>query len=380
MILSTPTIKKTKDGVVYEVRITDSAYPDRIWYQVKERFGDFLSDTLDAALAALIIPAMHKGEDIILKGKVAESLLFHINNDVQTIYGVFHPHLKKITVHADEVYSEARQTANVATGFSGGVDTFYTMANHYYAENISPGFKITHLLYNNVGSHGGGGEGLCAERYHRLKLLPRRLDIPFIVVNTNLSGFYKYYSFIQTHTPRDASVGLVLQNGLGKYLYSSSINYHHLNIAPGKAITFSDSIILPKLSSPAIQLMSAGSATSRVEKIMQVADVPDSWEFLDVCVDEKNERNCSQCLKCMKTQLTLEIIGKLDRYNRVFDNKVYQKERTRFITSIHRSPSIHLNEILNLARERNYPLPFLKTKLYSLFRVYGILRRLSLGK
>ncbi len=380
MILSSPQIKKTKDGVVYEVHISDSSYPDRIWYQVKDRFGDFLSDTLDAALVALIIPAMHRKEDIILRGKVAESLLFHINNDVQAIYSIFHPHLIKITVHADHVYNQATQTANVATGFSGGVDSFHTLENHYYAENISPGFKITHLLYNNVGSHGGGGEGLCAERYHRLKILPRRLGIPFIVVNTNLNEFYKDYSFIQSHTPRDASVGLALQNGLGKYLYSSSINYHHLTIAPGKVITFSDSIILPKLSTPAMQLMSAGSAVSRVEKIIQVAELPDSREFLDVCIDETNKSNCSYCLKCMKTQLTLEVIGKLDRYNKVFDNKVYQKERTRFITSIHRSKSIHLNEILELARKNNHPLPILKTKIFSYLRVYGILKRLSLKK
>ena len=320
---------------------------------------------------------MHYGEDIIIKGKVSENLLFHINNDFQAIYGIFHPHLKKVTVHADTTYNKSVISENVATGFSGGIDSFYTLGDHYYHENVPAGFRVTHLLYNNVGSHGGGGERLCAQKYQRLKNLAIKLGLPFIAVNSNLQEFYKDFSFIQTHTPRDASVGLLLQKGIGKYLYSSSVNYQHLNISPKKPVTFSDSIILPKLSTSSIQLISTGSATSRVEKTIHVSDIPDSWEYLDVCIDEENEVNCSHCSKCLKTQLTMEIAGTLERFSRVFDYQVYKKARDRFITSLYRSKSIHHKEILNLAREKKYHLP-LKTKLFSILRIYGLKKWLSI--
>ncbi|MFO7977780.1 MAG: hypothetical protein R6U64_03905, partial [Bacteroidales bacterium] len=328
-----------------------------------------------APLVAMLFPAMTYGEDIIVEGSVSENLLFNINNDIQTIYSIFLPHLKRIRIHADQVYNHSHQTDNVASGFSGGIDSFYTLSQHFYSREVSPGFRITHLLYNNVGSHGQAGEALWRKRYHRLKRLPDKYGIPFIGVNSNLEMFYQDYSFLQSHTPRDASVALLLQNGLGKYLYSSSINYHHLQINSRKPITYSDSIILPKLSTSSVQLISVGSDSSRVNKTQAVADIPDAQELLDVCIDETNEENCSQCFKCMKTQLALDVGGKLDQFNKVFNPEVYKKKRIEFITSIHRSQSIHLHEILDLAKEKEYHVPY-RTRFYSVFRAYGIRKRI----
>ncbi len=381
MIIKKPAIKIHQDKILYEVAVTTEApFPNKLWYQIDIGFGDFISETSDAPLLALLIPAMTYGEDIIVEGSVSENLLFNLNNDVQVIYSIFHPHLKKINIHAQRVYSHSYPSGNVASGFSGGIDSFYTLSQHFYPQEVSPGFRITHLLYNNVGSHGRAGEALWKKRFKRLKKLPDKYGIPFIGVNSNLSQFYRDYSFIQSHTPRDASVALLLQNGLGKYLYSSSINYHHLQLNPHKPITFSDSIILPRVSTSSIQLISAGSGLSRVNKTLAVADIPDVREFLDVCIDEVNEENCSQCFKCMKTQLTLDVAGKLEAFNKVFNPETYRSKRIEFITGIHRSKLIHLNEILDLAREKGYHIPF-RTRLYSLLRVYGIRKKIrALGK
>ena len=225
MVISKPEIQKTSDGLIYQVRISDSALPEKLWYKVNNKYGDFVSGLSDAALAGLFIPAMQQGENITLEGDVSEELLFHINHDVQSIYGIYLPWLKKIRVEASPENEKTTPSSNVATGFSGGIDSFYTLSEHHYPEKVSQGFRLTHLLYNNVGSHGDGQIRLCRERYFRLKKLTKKLGLPFIVVDSNLDEFYKGFTFLQTHTPRDASVGLLLQNGLGKYLYSSSINY-----------------------------------------------------------------------------------------------------------------------------------------------------------
>lgn len=373
MHITRPELTETREGITYQVKLTATDYPGKLWYEVRGPYQDFVSGTSDAALAALLIPAMQRGEDIYLEGEVCSSLLFEANNDLQALFRIFHPKLKPIRIQAEGVYNHSQMAENVATGFSGGIDSFFTLSEHFYREDVAPEYRITHLLYNNVGSHGGGGQRLWAERYQRLKRLPEKLGLPFIAVNSNQQEFYPTFSFIQTHTPRDASVGLLLQKGIGKYLYSSSINYPHLKLSPQKAITFSDSIILPKLSTSSIRLMSAGSSTSRVDKTRRVAEVADSYEFLDVCIDESNEKNCSRCLKCMKTQLTLDVAGKLDKYGKVFNREIYQANRIRFISSIHRSPSIHLHEILDFAKTRNYPIPR-RTWFYSWFRIYGLLR------
>jgi hypothetical protein len=378
MILQLPELEKTSEGVIHQVKITSgpAKLPEKLFYQVSGDFSDFVSDTQDAAVAALLIPAMHYGDDIIVKGKISESLLFNVNNDLQSIYRIFHPHLRKIRIYADNVYNHSPQRENVATGFSGGVDSFHTLLHHYYSDNVSPGYKITHLLYNNVGSHGKAGERLWLMRYKRLKALPEKYSIPFIGVNSNLEEYYSNYNFLQTHTPRDASVGLLLQNGIGKYLYSSSINYPHLNMNPGKPITFADSIVLPRFSTTSLSLLSVGSGSSRVNKVSEIAEIPDSWELLDVCTDETDEANCSKCFKCMKTQFALDVAGKLENYSKVFDLQTYYSKRLEFISSIHRSRLIHLNEILSLAKEKNYKIP-MRSYLYAYFRVYGIIRRVE---
>ena len=379
MIISRPEIKKTPDGLIYQVRIRDSSLPDKLWYKVNNQYADFVSEASDAALAGLFIPAMQQGENIFVEGNVSEDLLFHINNDVQSIYGIYLPWLKKIRVEAVSLHREVAGSSNVAAGFSGGIDSFYTLATHFYEKDVLPGYRLTHLLYNNVGSHGGGRDRLCRQRYFRLKKLTKKLDLPFVVVDSNLDDFYKGFTFLQTHTPRDASVGLLLQNGLGKFLYSSSINYPHLDITPNRPITFSDSIILPKLSNQNLQLISVGGAVSRVRKAARVAEIEDSYEFLDVCVDETNEKNCSQCGKCLKTLLTLEAAGKLEKYQNVFDLETYRRVCNRFITSLYRSKSIHHQEIMAFAKEKGLDIPF-KTRLYSIFRIYGLMRRLPFVK
>jgi len=83
MVISKPEIQKTSDGLIYQVRISDSVLPEKLWYKVNNKYGDFVSGLSDAALAGLFIPAMQQGENITLEGDVSEELLFHINHDLQ---------------------------------------------------------------------------------------------------------------------------------------------------------------------------------------------------------------------------------------------------------------------------------------------------------
>lgn len=371
MILSAPIIKKNDSKVTYSVQVSKSKLPDLLWFEVDEKFGDYVSSSLDAALVALIIPAMYNGEDIVLKGKVSEDLVFQLNHDLQTVLLLFLPKLRRIQIYPEGFYDLVSDSSNVATGFSGGVDTFYTMAEHFYSNTVSEGYKVNHFFYNNVGAHGIAGQRLWLQKFHHLKKLPEKLNVPIIGVNSNLQDFFPNFRFIDTHTLRDASVGLLLQNGIGKYLYSSSIHFDHLQIGPEKVITFGDSVILPKLSTKSIKLMSVGSSISRMNKVIRVSKIPDSRNYLDVCVDEENELNCSRCIKCMKTQFAFDIIGQLRHYDNVFNNEIYLKNRFRFITLLHRSKSFHFSELLEYARKYNYPIPF-KTKIASHLRYYAI--------
>jgi hypothetical protein len=64
------------NDVEYRVAVEWSRGTDTLWYRVEKRFADILTTSADAALVALLVPAMAAGEAIYLAGPVSKRL-FH---------------------------------------------------------------------------------------------------------------------------------------------------------------------------------------------------------------------------------------------------------------------------------------------------------------
>jgi hypothetical protein len=114
------------------------------------------------------------------------------------------------------------------------------------------------------------------------------------MVNSNVDAFYgKGLGNQQTHTLRNASVALLLQGGIGRYLYASSYNFKNVFVGATYSMAYSDTIALPLLSTEVLDAISVGSEYTRIEKTLRVAEIPDSYGTLDVCVSPKKAGNCS---------------------------------------------------------------------------------------
>jgi len=364
MTIGVPDISERDDCTIYQVRVQSGGGNRNLWLGVPSRFGAMLSDSCDAPLAALLMPAMAAGEDIRVAGAISEQLLYSFSGRYQTLLRQVMPALRPITIHAAHRISHQERDAGVATGFSGGVDSFSALFDHWFRP-VPRRFRLTHLLYHNVGSHSGGGEALFRERYARLAPTAARLGLPFISVNSNLGDFYPPgLGFQQTHTPRNAAAALVLQRGLSRYYYASTYAYRDVFVGPSYDMAYSDPVAVPMLSTEAMQAVSVGGEHRRVEKILEVADIPESWNVLDVCVWAREAGNCSRCWKCLRTLLTLEIGGVLDRYAGVFDLDQYRRVRPRYMGEVLRSRNPLLREIVDLARERRFEFP-LAGRLFS---------------
>ena len=255
---------------------------------------------------------------------------------------------------------QASCSHGVATGLSGGIDSFSVLADHHYAADLPRVERLTHLLYNNVGSHGRHGDGLFLKRLARLRPTAERIGLPLVTVNSNLDDFFgAHLAFQPTITPRNAAVAHLLQRGIGTALIASSYPYRWVKVARAGDSSYADPIILPILSTGALTLNAVGSEYRRVEKIAQAAELADSWDCLDVCVLSTDGTNCSRCWKCVRTMLTLEILGKLERYEAVFDMDVYRQcSRDPYIADVMtnwREPVTR--EVVVLARERGFPVP-----------------------
>ncbi len=351
---------KKNQNHIYEVNVSFLNNTQELWYSVDKKYANLVSDTLDAPLVALLLPAMKAGEDIYIDGTVSKRLYYNLSNSLQTILTSVIPNLKKVSIYPSTMQDNKHLAPGVATGFSAGIDSFSVLGDHHYQEQPE-GFQLTHLLYNNIGAHTRGGEKLFRERYRRLiQTTEEKIGLPFIAINSNLAKFYKSFSFTRTHTLRNASVALLLQNGIGRFMYASAFHYKDVFVDTTHDIAHSDPIVLPLLSTNSLDILSTGGEYTRTEKTAKVAEIKDSYNCLDVCVAVKdNDNNCSICWKCKRTLLTLDIVGNVDKYGKVFDLGLYSKIRLDFIAEVILSNDYFLKEIKAYAKNMGYQFPFL---------------------
>lgn len=372
-----PKIIHQEQEIMYTVQVDFSQGNKTLYYSLDQEYADLISERSDAALAGLLIPAMIEKEDIYISGTISERLYYNLSGPYQKILKTILPNLKLIKIYADDIQPASGKPQGVATGFSAGIDSYCVLADHYYEKDVAPGFRITHLLYNNVGSHGEGGVDLFRKRYQLLtSFVKEKLGLPFVCVNSNLGKFYyQKFSFGQTHTLRNASVALLLQNGIKNYLYGSAYSYQDVYIGRKKAhrttMGHSDLVTLPLLSTETLNAFSVGSEYSRVDKTIKVAQLEDSYKTLDVCVNNKVVENCSTCSKCMRTLLTLEIAGLIDLYQNVFNLDLYYANRNNYIAyKLINSDDIFAKEIITFAKNKDFKFP-LSTKLLKLKATVG---------
>lgn len=246
------------------------------------------------------------------------------------------------------------------TGFSGGVDSFATIADHS-DYRVPPEYKVNHLLFNNVGAHGQGKEGLKLfwTRYARQQSIAQRLKLPFIAVNSNLDSVMNT-DFQLTHTLRNVAVALLFQKACAKFLYSSAVHYRDSYVKETHDMGYADAIGIPLLSTETTECISSGSQYSRFEKTEIISSAEETYKALDVCNGPQlgtHDINCSKCSKCLRTELSLEVIGSLAKYDAVFDLYTYRKFRWLHICHVMGSHSVLLKEIKDGIKRHNFRVP-----------------------
>ena len=384
------SIKKhlEKDVIKLESLIEYNEESRLLWYSFDKSVSNYVTDEVhDGFLVGLLLLGMKLGEDIYIKGAISEKLYYNLTNYYMDIVASVSPEFKKIKIYPERLSkgNEFESKGEVITGFSAGIDSFCTIYDH--STNETPdGYKITHFLFNNVGSHGeyndGKAEELFLSRYELIKGFTTESGLDFIKVNSNLSSFLKM-NFQQTHTPRNVSSVLMLQKLIGKYYYASSYRYQDSFVGKAYDMAFSDPFAIHLLSTEALNCISSGCQHSRVEKTRRVSEVPSSKEWLNVCVTPTNNGgNCSSCSKCNRTLITLEILDKINDYKKVFDIGTWNYAKKWYIPEVilnkkNKDPLI--NEIRELASAKDFSfsvgqkalgllVSYMPNNLYSFFK------------
>lgn len=335
--------------------VADVSGRPALWFSVEERFADLIADRADHVVIGLLMPAMKEGRDLHVGGVVTDALLHSANGDLQRLLRLIHPDLHEIRVTADAIAAPSRPAAGVATGFSGGVDSFATLAEYLWPDDVPDSLRVTHLLNNNVGAHGHGrdGDALWQARRAPLARAAAEFGVPFVTVDSNLDEHYPRIGFIQSVTMRNATVPHLLGAGIGRLHLASAISFTAVHIDSSGEIARFDPFLVPLVSTPAVTVSSANSGLTRVQKTLSLIGRPES-RYLDVCTDgdPQRTRNCSACPKCMRAMLTLEMAGHLQEFcPQTFSLEPYVKGRDAFIASVLSSDGPYPRELREYAKE-----------------------------
>jgi hypothetical protein len=334
IIIELPVVLVNKDKARLQVDISIDGHNKTVWFEVDREYKEFLCyERSDAFVVALLSYAMRNGHDIICKAPLGEDLFYQIDNYLIDPIFKGSRKLYRTNIYANVDPEKLVTGSAVGTGISGGIDSFHTIATH--TNSSFQRHNITHLMFNNVGSHGFGATGdfLYAGRLNAVRKFANEFKYNLIVTNSNIHNEIPQDHYL-THTYTSCFSVFCLQKLFSIYYYSSSHSFLEFSLknneryGPGAY----ELLILSMFSTSSLKFLSEGGAISRIEKTRKVVEFTPSYNYLNVCTDSVN--NCCRCEKCTRTLLALDAINRLNDYKTVFDVDYYLSNRQKYLKDL----------------------------------------------
>ena len=364
-----PSIDRKQDVVIISSVFSVEGDCRRLWFSVPKDYERYLvTENLDSFVVGLLFLGLKRGSDIYVKGSISARLFYSLNHYLIDALCLANPDLKKISIMTDEISDINLNIGHAAgAGFSCGVDSFATYYDHLHEKGSN---KIKFFTFFNAGSHGDfGGDNSRKIFWERLKLVEQFADTvgkKVIAIDSNISEILDM-DFLKTNTLRNASCALLLQKLFKNYYVASKNRFDFYKLHPYNNQDY-DMLTLPHLCTESLFFFSAVSHLNRIERTALISEFEGPKFYLDVCTNPGHSgirRNCSCCDKCLRTMFTLELLGKLNEFNQVFDTEIFKKYRSLYIGKLiatKKSNQFH-SEIFKFMKAKNKIPPFLYINL-----------------
>lgn len=301
-------------------KILEDNHLKNLWLEVNAKYKAYIVlDRVDGIVIGLLNYAMRNGHDIRSELPISENLFYNLNEII--IPALAEANTKHYKTQIICPVTEKRTEGQcVGTGISCGVDSLYALAKAQ--RSLLPGYKVTHLAFNNVGQH--GPNDTASQRFKERIKVTRQFaeDYGFELVECD-SNYHILFpqNHLYSHTYANLFPVVTLGNLFRIYYYASSgIKYNEIDFSkedPG----YIEPLLLPMLSTPSLAIYSGGANTSRMDKIRILSDYAPAHDYLQVCVSDSV--NCGECEKCTRTLAELESLNVIDCFSNVFDLHKY---------------------------------------------------------
>lgn len=304
---------------------------ETIYYEVEERWAKYLTtEYSDAFVLAMLEVALETGLDIQFEAPMTEDLKYQMETYLIPVWTRYMRKLKKFCLIGPTTTRKVETVAGVGTGFSAGVDSFYSVLKHI--DSTYKTKKVTHLLLTVNGSAQTGltkeiDEQWFQEEMRQFSELAQELHLELIGVNSNISLLNRYRKLIKGGDAIvTASFVHALRKLFGTYYWASGYEAKYIGFTT-EDTPHADLFNTQLLSVEGLRFYYSGCEVNRVEKVAFIADNEVVQKGLTVCGGIKS---CGKCVKCSRTMAELYSIGKLDKFVAIFpDVKFYKKNLGR---------------------------------------------------
>ncbi len=308
----------TLDGCRAEVTVrVETAATHRLSWTLPSDCTADAAGAGDAALVAALLPAMARAEPLAIAHPASRHLLSNLPavQDVFVSWSLqselmdgIAPVFRHVPVDAAERGSSAGASAQgIASFFSGGVDSFYTVIKHRH--------ELSALVFVH-------GFDVALEDHVQRKQVTAGLrraacdiGLPLLEVETNIRGFSdRYVDWLDAHGAALGSVALLLGQLFRRVYVPATDTY--ATLAP----MGSHPLIDPLWSTERVEIVHDGCEADRLDKLRAIDGCPAARAWLRVCVRKgANAYNCGHCWKCVRTMVGLRVLGIADRFETLPD-------------------------------------------------------------
>lgn len=328
-----PVIEYRGDGFRVECHV-DDGHADSIWFQIDKNPGVAgVEQIADAFVLPGVLGAMSRGRDVDFGFAVSESLLLNLRTALLPLLLRLHPdlfpHVKEI--RAEGVTRVPNATARgSATGLSCGLDSLATVASLLNLPG-SHSMRLTAAAFFDAGNHDplhtGDSSSLFVARTANVRACTSEINVPLFVVQSNVDDWFPG-AFARLHTLRNASAAFLLAPSVRHYVYANAVPVWATRFSSADS-AYADPVLLPLLSSEALEYHSGTPTLDSVGKTRLIANLPAAQHHLNVCLYEAH--NCSRCEKCLRRMLALDVVGALQKFNNVFDLEAFAQARSWYV-------------------------------------------------